>query len=1098
MKNIYKVLIAIFANLLVVVGYAQPFYDANYYNTYGIGNDLGLGKMIELPNGKILMVGTAGNGMPLNNDSLILFNDKGGVENLAFYVTPFKGYALAMQGNNKIILAGGNQAGSFAVSRLNLDGTLDNTFGTNGTATINVRADSVDVAHSLYVLSNGQILVGGASGNQAAIIRLTVNGTLDNSFGNGGISIVTTSGTSFNEIGLQSNGSIIALGGGLFRFTANGQLDNTFANNGYLSSGGRSFGILPNDKIIVTGTTGGGFGITLLTVWGYNSNGSVDNAFATAGVFTYQLYPCASGNCTNLNEGGKVIIQQDGKIVIAGSSFFFDGSTGIVPQTFPMPLRLLSDGTLDATATEACTFCLGDPGVFARGNSFYSNVEDYVTDAILLKDGGILYAFNFIGSYKINITSIFKPNVYPSVCSGSSISVPVNIDAFNTYLAGNIFIAELSDSSGSFENPIALGTLSSTGSDTISANIPANIPAGNHYRIRIKSSNPVSYSPKSDYLTVASSFTPSAAIQNVSGFDLCPPINHIFNGTANVINAGENPSYQWKVNNNNVGSNANTYMGSSINLGDTVRFAVNSSLICASPSSVTSDAVVFRAVSATASPGFPINSGTTVNFSSHLSYDVFGGSFQYQWQKNGNNVGSDTSSYTTANLVNGDQIRLIVSYSNIFCDSITFPVGTDTSNTITVTVNTVNLANISGDILTETNKPVRSVTLTASGSPNVTATGNVNGQYIIPLQSGSNYVITPSKNNDTIFTNGVSVSDVVLLQRHIAQIDTLGSPYKIIAADVDNNSLINNNDELLVRELILENISTFPGNRLWSFVTSNHTFSNPYNPFPYPKSRTYANVSSVGNQDYIGIKLGDFNDNYNPLLAKMAGLEFATGQASVAPQGTILVPIRVKNFKNISGFQFTLSWDESVLQFQDVMNGSLAVSYGDNSVSQGQAILLWTEPNISSLTLADSTIVFYVKYKAVGNDGQFSAIEINSGAAPVEVVDKDVQNVPVDKIEGTIVIDQSVGLQEISNAFKVKVHPNPYNMVGSLKVTIPEEQQLNVSISNVTGQVVLSTQKVFTAGENTLDINGGLAPGTYMVKVHNEKYNTTLKLVCVR
>ena len=74
-------------------------------------------------------------------------------------------------------------------------------------------------------------------------------------------------------------------------------------------------------------------------------------------------------------------------------------------------------------------------------------------------------------------------------CSGAAVSVPFSLIGSQT--SGNVFTAQLSDASGSFASPVAIGTLTSTTSGTISATIPVGTSPGTGYRIRVVSSNPV-------------------------------------------------------------------------------------------------------------------------------------------------------------------------------------------------------------------------------------------------------------------------------------------------------------------------------------------------------------------------------------------------------------------------------------------------------------------------------------------------------------------------------------------------------------------------------------------------------------------------------
>ena len=75
-----------------------------------------------------------------------------------------------------------------------------------------------------------------------------------------------------------------------------------------------------------------------------------------------------------------------------------------------------------------------------------------------------------------------------SLCDGQSIGVPFTITG--TFNAGNIFTAQLSNSSGSFSSPVNIGMLSSTFSGTINCVIPVSTATGSAYRIRVVSSNP--------------------------------------------------------------------------------------------------------------------------------------------------------------------------------------------------------------------------------------------------------------------------------------------------------------------------------------------------------------------------------------------------------------------------------------------------------------------------------------------------------------------------------------------------------------------------------------------------------------------------------
>jgi hypothetical protein len=125
-------------------------------------------------------------------------------------------------------------------------------------------------------------------------------------------------------------------------------------------------------------------------------------------------------------------------------------------------------------------------------------------------------------------------------CSGSAVSVPFTKQGgFNP---SNIFTAQLSDASGSFASPVAIGTLASNTGGTIPATIPLSTISGTGYRIRVVSSiPPVTGSDNGTDLTIET--TPSilpmtaTAITDI-GFSVTP-----VNGIDGIVPAGT--TYSW-------------------------------------------------------------------------------------------------------------------------------------------------------------------------------------------------------------------------------------------------------------------------------------------------------------------------------------------------------------------------------------------------------------------------------------------------------------------------------------------------------------------------------------------------------------------------
>ena len=74
--------------------------------------------------------------------------------------------------------------------------------------------------------------------------------------------------------------------------------------------------------------------------------------------------------------------------------------------------------------------------------------------------------------------------------------------------------------------------------------------------------------------------------------------------------------------------------------------------------------------------------------------------------------------------------------------------------------------------------------------------------------------------------NGVSTLDLVLYKNIYSVTEALKSPYKMIAADVDNSNDITVLDLLELRKLILGIYDKLPNNSSWKFIPKAYTFKD--------------------------------------------------------------------------------------------------------------------------------------------------------------------------------------------------------------------------------------------------------------------------------
>jgi len=173
----------------------------------------------------------------------------------------------------------------------------------------------------------------------------------------------------------------------------------------------------------------------------------------------------------------------------------------------------------------------------------------------------------------------------------------------------------------------------------------------------------------------------------------------------------------------------------------------------------------------------------------------------------------------------------------------------------------VPLSLIAGSVQTTAGKMVEDVTVTVNGGRN-SLTTEADGAFQFTLANGDDYTLTPEKNIDPL--NGVSTFDLVLINKHILGITSLDSPYKYIAADINQSGTITAFDMVQLRRLIL-NISTeFPNNDSWRFVDASFEFSDTPLSDNFNEHRSVNNLKDdMMHNDFIAIKIGDVTTSWN-------------------------------------------------------------------------------------------------------------------------------------------------------------------------------------------------------------------------------------------
>jgi uncharacterized delta-60 repeat protein len=304
-------------------------------------------------------------------------------------------------------------------------GSLDPSFATVGYASYGpVASNYMDNAQDIVTLPNGKMVYCGTSGLSSSlgmvVVRLNCNGTIDNTFGTNGYYLYNSpGGSSFAyDLELLPNGQLLVAGATsitaanprftMFKLNSDGTLDQTFGVNGFFHNdigSGEDYArkiLIQNNKIILVGVSKvPGFTTNRLALTQCDMNGQLDVSFGTGGTTVFQNATGAS--CF----GQSAVIGNNQDIFICGDAYINNvyypllakvSSTGIPYTSFG------SNGVLIPMNFNARFFDIEYDGtklIMAGQNNV--GPWDFLLQARNTTDGGLVTTFGTAGSSIVDV-----------------------------------------------------------------------------------------------------------------------------------------------------------------------------------------------------------------------------------------------------------------------------------------------------------------------------------------------------------------------------------------------------------------------------------------------------------------------------------------------------------------------------------------------------------------------------------------------------------------------------------------------------------------------------------------------------------------------
>lgn len=326
--------------------------DTSFVTAGGI-NNLPITMALQ-SDGKILLGGffTVHGSTPYSR--IVRLNSNGSLDTSFVIGTGFNNTVrdIKIQSDGKIIVGGSfttyNGVTSNRLIRLNTDGSIDSAF--------NIGSGFEGTVLRMKIQSDGKVLVvgdftsfGGVSGTpRTRCLRLNTDGIFDTTFNR------TDSLTgSVLDVNTLSDGSVIIAGAAgsnpsitIAKYSSTGVRDTAFINSGMQTGTAgnfivRTIEVLPDDKMILTGSFGAYNGLPTSNIVEINSNGTVSRTLPFS--LTYEGFGSMD------MEISKVL--STGKIMIGGSRKIISNPNNI--QYFANILRLDSYNTINFSDTKS-------------------------------------------------------------------------------------------------------------------------------------------------------------------------------------------------------------------------------------------------------------------------------------------------------------------------------------------------------------------------------------------------------------------------------------------------------------------------------------------------------------------------------------------------------------------------------------------------------------------------------------------------------------------------------------------------------------------------------------------------------------------------
>jgi hypothetical protein len=282
--------------------------------------------------------------------------------------------------------------------------------------------------------------------------------------------------------------------------------------------------------------------------------------------------------------------------------------------------------------------------------------------------------------------------------------------------------------------------------------------------------------------------------------------------------------------------------------------------------------------------------------------------------------------------------------------------------------------------------------------------------------------------------------------------------------------------------MILSPGLNFKNNTSWRFVEAGYVFDTPNQPFDFPETHSLMLLPQTTTVHFIGMKIGDVSGDHSPnnLMGgetrnSVGTLNFEVADKHLVKGETHTIEIFSNGFDSIQGYQYTLDFDHSLIEFINIdaqWTDLSAANFGLDHVKGGALTTSWNSSG--PVSLADGEVLYTVTFLAKADLKLSDVMKINSKVTLAEAYDANEDQLDVNiRFKRNMLSEGAFALYQNE--------PNPFRDVTIIGFNLPESTRATLTIYDMTGKVLHEVRGDYSKGYNAIHLNRAEIRGNGML-----------------